>query len=91
MRWDRVGRAAMACVLMVLLYLYLSAGLHMLSTWKQSGRDSAAVAALQLEHAQLLHEHEVLVQPGTLEAEARKLGMMKHGEQAYAITGLPAN
>ncbi len=50
-RWDRVGRLAMLCVLGALLYLYLSAGVHMFSTWRQSRHDHAAVAALQREHA----------------------------------------
>ena len=38
-RWDRLGRMAMLCVLVALLYLYVSAGVHMLSTWRQARRD----------------------------------------------------
>ena len=36
-RWDRLGRIAMLCVLGALLYLYLSAGISLLSTWKEAG------------------------------------------------------
>jgi hypothetical protein len=90
-RWDRVGRLAMLCVLVALVYLYVSAGVHTLSTWRQARHDSAAVAALEREHAALVHQHEALNAPGTLETEARQLGMMKRGEQQYVISGLPDN
>ncbi len=90
-RWDRVGRTAMLCVLVALVYLYLSAGIHMLSTWRQSHRDAGAVATMELEHSKLLRQHEALGRQETLEAEARQLGMMKHGEQPYVVPNLPAN
>jgi hypothetical protein len=90
-RWDRVGRLAMLCVLGALLYLYLSAGVRMLSTWRQARSDSAAVAALEREHRLLLRQHQTLGSRATLEAEARKLGMMKAGERQYIVSGLPGN
>ena len=37
----------------------------------------------------LVRQHEALTAPGTLETEARQLGMMKSGEQPYVISGLP--
>lgn len=91
MRWDRVGRLAMLCVLGALLYLYLSAGIHMFSTWRQSRHDSAAVVAMEHEHARLLRQHETLSRQSTLEVEARQLGMMRRGEQPYVLSGLPGN
>jgi cell division protein FtsB len=90
-RWDRVGRVAMLCVLAALVYLYVSAGVHMLSTWRQAGHDKAAVAAMEREHAQLWHQHQVLSRPEALEVQARQLGMIKAGEQPYLVTGLPNN
>jgi hypothetical protein len=90
-RWDRLGRAAMLCVLVALLYLYLSAGIHMLSTWRQSHRDSAVVVTMEHEHRLLVRQHERLSRQATLEAEARQLGMMKKGEQPYVVGGLPNN
>jgi len=81
----------MLCVLVALIYLYVSAGVHMLSTWRQARHDAAAVAVLEREHTALVHQHEALGAPGTLETEARQLGMIKHGEQQYVITGLPDN
>ncbi|MGA2454950.1 MAG: hypothetical protein ABSG93_15665 [Solirubrobacteraceae bacterium] len=90
-RWDRVGRVAMLCVLVALVYLYASAGVHMFSTWRQSHRDDAAVASMEREHRALVRQREALTGAGTLETEARQLGMMKSGEQPYVISGLPDN
>jgi hypothetical protein len=90
-RWDRLGRVAMLCVLGALFYLYLSAGIHMLSSWRQSSRDGAIVTSMEREHSTLLRAHETLSQQTTLEAEARQLGMMKAGEQPYVVSGLPQN
>ena len=90
-RWDRVGRLAMLGVLGALLYLYLSAGVRMFSTWRQARSDSAAVVALEREHRLLLRQHEALGSRATLEAEARKLGMIKAGERQYIVSGLPGN
>jgi cell division protein FtsB len=81
----------MLCVLVALLYLYLSAGVHMFSTWRQSSRDKATVAALEHQHSVLKRQHETLTRQTTLEAEARQLGMMKKGEQPYVVSGLPHN
>jgi len=81
----------MLFVLGALLYLYLSAGMHMLSTWSQDRTDSAKVSALQREHTVLVRQHESLGSQGTLEAEARRLGMMKKGEQPYIVGSLPNN
>jgi hypothetical protein len=81
----------MLCVLVALVYLYASAGLHMLSTWRQSRRDGAVVASMEREHRQLVRQHDALSAPGTLEAEARQLGMMRKGEQPYVVSGLPDN
>ena len=91
MRWDRLARLAMVCVLAALLYLYLSAGIHMFSTWRQDRHDSAAVSAMEREHTMLVRQHEALGRQGTLEAEARRLGMMRKDEQPYIVSGLPDN
>jgi len=81
----------MLCVLVALVYLYASAGVHMFSTWRQSHRDDAAVASMEREHRALVRQREALTGAGTLETEARQLGMMKSGEQPYVISGLPDN
>lgn len=90
-RWDRLGRIAMLCLLVALVYLYLSAGVRIFSTWRQARSDSAQVAALEREHTLLQRQHEALGRRGTVEQEARRLGMMNAGEQSYVVTGLPDN
>ena len=88
-RWDRLARAALLCVAVALLYLYLSAGVQMFSSWRQSRRDSATVRTLEHEHARLRHQRAALMNPETVELEARRLGMIKTGEQPYLVSGLP--
>ena len=90
-RWDRLGRVAMLLVGVALAYLYLSAGIRMLSTWREARSDGATVAAMEREHVKLVRQHEVLGRRGTLEVEARRLNMIKPGEQSYIVSGLPGN
>ena len=87
--WEQLGRAAMLCVMVALLYLYLSAGIRMFSTWRQSRHDHATVRLLEAEHSRLLSQHELLASPQTVVQEARRLGMSKTGEQQYVLSGLP--
>ncbi len=81
----------MLCVAAALAYLYLSAGIRMLSTWRQARTDSATVIALKHEKGLLKRQHEALGRRETTEEEARRLGMMKRGEQSYIVSGLPNN
>jgi cell division protein FtsB len=90
-RWDRLGRIALLLVLAALLYLYLSAGVRLFTTWSAEHHDNASVVALRHEHALLAQQHAALARQSTLEAEARRLGMIKAGEQPFVITGLPGN
>ncbi len=90
-RWDRLGRIAMLLVLFALMFLYLGTGLHMLSTWRQSHRASARVAAMQSEHKRLVGEHNRLSSQANLEEQARALGMQRPDEQNFIVTNLPNN
>jgi hypothetical protein len=90
-RWDRVGRIAMLCVMVAIVCLYLSAGLRLLSSWGESKRDSAQVHVLERQHRLLQQQHSVLASSGMVQEEARRLGMIHPGEQAYIVSGLPTN
>lgn len=90
-RWDRVGRIALLCVLGVVVFLYVSAGFHMFSKWRQSRHDGAALGRMEREHAGLVRQHQALSGSAAVEASARKLGMMRANEQPYVVTGLPTN
>jgi prephenate dehydrogenase len=81
----------MLAVLAALLYLYLSAGIRMLSTWQQSHHDRATVAVMEHEHAALVRQREALGRLGTTEMQARRLGMTRPNERPYIISGLPSN
>jgi len=81
----------MLLVLGALVYLYVSAGLHMLSTLQQSHRASAKVSLMERQHRALIRQHNALSSQSMLEQEARQLGMMRPGEQPYEISHLPGN
>jgi hypothetical protein len=63
----------------------------MYSTWGQSRHDKAAVASLEREHRVLVRQHEALARQGTIEVEARGVGMKRANERQYEVSGLPAN
>jgi cell division protein FtsB len=90
-RWDRLGRIAMLCVMAVLIYLYLSAGARLFSSWTESKRASAQVSSLERQNQTLRREHTTLASPSTVQEEARRLGMIHAGEQVYSVSGLPPN
>jgi cell division protein FtsB len=78
-------------VMVAIVYLYLSAGLRLFSAWGESKRESAQVRVLERQNRTLRQQHGALASPGTVQAEARRLGMIRTGEQAYIVSGLPAN
>jgi cell division protein FtsB len=90
-RWDKVGRIAMLCVTVAIVYLYLSAGIRLFSAWGESKRDSAQVRVLERQNRALRQQRATLASSGTVQAEARRLGMIRPGEQAYMVSGLPPN
>jgi cell division protein FtsB len=91
MRWDRVGRAAMLLVLVVLAYLYISPIRSLLSDVAQSSARHRQLAALEREAARLHAQERALKRPSTLEIEARNLGLVRPGEREYVVRGLPDN
>lgn len=78
-------------VMMAIVYLYLSAGVRLFSAWGESKRDNAQAAVLAHQHNALEQQHALFSSPGTVQAEARRLGMIHPGEQAYIVSGLPGN
>lgn len=77
--------------MIAIAYLYLSAGLRLFSAWGESKRDSAQVQTLERQNRLLQRQHATLAGPGAVQAQARRLGMVRRGEQAYIVSGLPAN
>ena len=88
-RWDRLGRLALLGTLFVILMLYISPAKHW---WEQSRTSNAQEQELEdltKENRGLKERVRALRDPGALEREARRLGMVRQGERAYVIEGLP--
>ena len=88
-RWDRVGRIALLCVLVGMAYLYVGPTLTWIQTYKEAGERRAEVAALKERNRELRNRRDQLKRPGTLEREARLRGMVRAGERAYVVQNLP--
>jgi cell division protein FtsB len=90
-RWDRLGRVALLGVLGALLFLYVHAGVSLLSTWREAGQTKSAVATMRREYRQLEAQQAQLQTAPLIETDARRLGMAYPGERVYSVRGLPNN
>jgi cell division protein FtsB len=88
-RWDRLGRLALLGTLVVILLLYLSPAKHWLQQSSTAGAQREELEGLTEENRQLKQRVRALRDPGALEQAARRLGMVRQGERAYVIEGLP--
>jgi cell division protein FtsB len=88
-RWDRVGRIALLLVLLGVLALYVNPLRSYWSTRQESAQRNSEVADLKRENEKLRARRDQLKDPRVLEAEARRLGMVRPGERAYVVEGLP--
>jgi len=88
-RWDRVGRMALLFVLFGVVALYISPSIHLVETWQESKQRDSQVTELRRENQTLRARQSALRDPRTLEREARRLGLVKPGERAYVVRGLP--
>ncbi|WP_205699507.1 septum formation initiator family protein [Conexibacter sp. SYSU D00693] len=88
-RWDRIGRVGLLVVLVGLLYLYVGPTITYVETWREAGSRRAEVQKLKVENRKLRERRAALQDPRVLEAEARRLGMVKPGERGYIVKGLP--
>ena len=87
-RWDRIGRVALVLVLFGVMVSYLNPVVNLVDAWRDSKVGEERLAELQRENISLTSQVEQAEDPLTMEREARKLGMVKPGEQAYVIDGL---
>lgn len=90
-RWDRVGRVALLVVLFLVVLAYVGPARSLVSTWRTSSAKQAQLHTLQREHQALLQRARALRDPRTVQAEARRLGMVRPGERSYVIQGLPGD
>jgi cell division protein FtsB len=86
-RWERVGRYGLLFVLMVVVGLYVEHTLSYVSTRSQSDQQNAIVNRLTRQNRALAQQLNSLNDPVTIVRDARALGMVRPGEQSYAMTG----
>lgn len=88
-RWDRIGRWTLLGVFALIAFLYIGPARSWMSAYGEAREKRAQVAALKAFNAELRARRDALLAPSALEREARGLGMVKAGERAYVIRGLP--
>lgn len=88
-RWDRLGRIALLTTLVAILLLYVSPTKHWIQQSQTAGHQEDELRELGRERAELKGRLRALRDPGALEREARRLGMVRVGERAYVIENLP--
>ena len=84
-----VNWAEVLAVFAFVLYLYVGPTRSWVTTYRQSKERKAEVAQLKREHDRLVTRRNALRNPATLETEARSLGMVRGGEKAFVVSGLP--
>ncbi len=88
-RWDRVGRVGLLIVLVGLLALYVGPATSYWTTLQEAEGRRAEVEALRQENRELRARRAALSRQGTLEREARRLGMVRPGDRSFSVEGLP--
>jgi len=88
-RWDRLGRVALLGTLLVILFSYASPARQWIKQSGTAGRQAQELTELNRENRGLKQRLRALRDPGALEREARRLGMVRAGERSYVIENLP--
>ncbi len=88
-RWDRISRIALLAVLVGILGLYVGPARSYWTARQEMAHRTAEVAQLERENARLRARRAALRNAGTLEREARRLGMLRPGERSYVLKHLP--
>jgi cell division protein FtsB len=87
-RWDRLGRCALLSTLVAILFAYISPARHWLQQSSTANHQQQELSELAGERRELKRRIHALRDPGALEREARRLGMVEQGERAYVIENL---
>jgi cell division protein FtsB len=88
-RWDRVGRVALLVTLGIVVCLYIPPALSIYNTWRAERGQASNVRQLLRSNATLERQLKSVKQPSTVVTEARALGMVRSGEKAYVVIGMP--
>ena len=80
---------ALLFVGLLLVLLYVNPLRTYVATRHEARTKRAEVAALQREHRALERRRAALQRSGSIETEARRLGMVRPTERAFSVKGLP--
>ena len=75
--------------LLVILFSYASPARQWIKQSGTAGHQKQQLSELGKENRNLKHRLRALRDPGALEREARRLGMVRAGERSYVIENLP--
>lgn len=84
-RWDRVGRLALVAMLGVIVLLYISPVRNWIQQTATKHDQQQRLDELQQENSRLEGRLRYLRRPDSIDREARRLGMVKHGERAFVV------
>jgi hypothetical protein len=84
-QWHRVGRVALLFTLFVIVLLYIRPVAHWLQQRGTAAHSQADLRDLQREHDRLQARLHQLSGTGSIEREARKMGMVRQGERPYVV------
>lgn len=88
-RWDRLSRIGLLVLLLGIAALYVGPALSFWDARGEAAERRAEVEQLQEENRRLRARRAQLRDPAALEREARRLGMVRPGERAFVVKGLP--
>jgi cell division protein FtsB len=88
-RWDRLGRVALLGTLVMIVFAYASPARQWIKQSGTAGHQKQVLGELGGENRTLKNRVRALRDPGALEREARRLGMVRVGERSYVIENLP--
>ena len=88
-RWDRLGRVALLGTLVMIVFAYASPARQWIKQSGTAGHQKEVLSDLSKDNRDLKHRLRALRDPGALEREARRLGMVRVGERSYVIENLP--
>lgn len=80
---------ALLLLLVVVAALYVGPARSLLGAWQDSNAKQAEVRELSRQHDALVQRARALRDPLVVEAEARRLGMVRPGERPYVVSNLP--
>ena len=84
-QWHRVGRVALLFTLFVIVLLYIRPVAHWVQQRSTAAHSQADLRDLQREHDRLEARLHQLSGTGSIEREARKMGMVRRGERPYVV------